>query len=51
VNLFSSVTSSLAVRCGKLQAACSSTFLLIYGAYCYALLISSMNIDVIYEFL
>jgi len=43
--------ATLAVRCGKLQAGRSTTFLLIYGAYCCALLISSMNVDVRYKFL
>jgi len=44
--------ATLAVQRGRLRAACSFTFLLIWGPiYCYTLLISSMNVDVICEFL
>ena len=44
--------ATLAVQRGILRAACSFTFLLIWGPiYCYTLFISSMNVDVICEFL
>jgi len=58
VNLYSSVSESYTYKLqhslfGAANCRLPSVphFLLIWGAYCYALLLSSMNADVRYEFL